>query len=164
MALTLITWVNAREVKILRVVLVHSQHHTPYFDVSIPPEAINLIRENIEWALPNDIIGKIQLQYQHVTAKQVTTVWTKFAQGSWKRNPRDQMDSARQLLQEFSEEVDVFEVDEAKGVDQLSWGMKTIATRIGSGLVEVGLDATCECLPISKCLFAYESGEDNTNS
>ena len=92
----------------------------PYFDVSIPPKAIDLIHKSIEWALPNNIIGKIQSQYQHVTAKQITTVWTKFAQGSWKQNPQDQMDSARQLLQEFSEEVDVFKVDVEKGIDQLS--------------------------------------------
>jgi len=140
----LITCTNTEGIESLRVILLHSQHHTPYFDVSIPPEAIDIIRDNIDWALPNDIVGKVQSQFQHVTAKQITTIWTKFAQGSWKRNPKDQMDSARQLLQEFSEEVDLFEVDEEKGVDQLAWGMRTIAKKIGSGLIEVGLDATCK--------------------
>jgi len=144
----LITCTSDREAQILRITLSHSQNHTPYFDVSIPPEAVNIIRDNVDWALPNDIAGKIQSQYPRVTEKQITTVWTKFAQSSWKRNPKDQMDSARQLLKEFCEEVDVFEVDEEKGVDQLAWGMRTIAAKIGTGLVEVGLDATCKLLPM----------------
>ena len=62
------------------------------------------------------------------------------------------MDSARQLLQEFGEEVDVFEVDEEKGVDQLAWGMRTIAMKIGTSLIEVGLDATCKLLLICSLL------------
>ena len=64
------------------------------------------------------------------------------------------MESARQLLKEFSERVDVFEVDEEKGVDQLAWGMRTIAEKIGTGLVEVGLDATCKLLPMCSLLSA----------
>jgi len=144
----LITCMSDREAQTLRITLSHSQNHTPYFDVSIPPKAVDIIRDNIDWALPNDITGKIQSQHPHVTEKQITTVWTRFAQSSWKQNPKDQMDSARQLLKEFSEEVDVFEVDEEKGVDQLAWGMRKIATKIGTSLVEVGLDATCKSLPM----------------
>ena len=78
----LITCTSNEAAQTLRIILSHSQNHTPYFDVSIPPEAINIIRDNIDWALPNDIIGKIQSQYSHVTEKQITTVWTKFAQSS----------------------------------------------------------------------------------
>ena len=148
----LITCTSNEAAQTLRIILSHSQNHTPYFDVSIPPEAVDIIRDNIDWALPNDIIGKIQSRYSHVTEKQITTVWTKFAQSSWKRNPKDQMDSARQLLQEFGEEVDVFEVDEEKGVDQLAWGMRTIAMKIGTSLIEVGLDATCKLLLICSLL------------
>ena len=144
----LITCTSDGEAQTLRITLSHSQNHTPYFDVSIPPEAVDIIRDNIDWALPNDITGKIQSQYPHVTKKQITTVWTKFAQSSWKRNPKDQMDSAWQLLKEFSEEVDVFEVDGEKGVDQLVWGMRMIAAKIGTSLVEVGLGATCKLLPM----------------
>ena len=80
----LITCTSNEAAQTLRIILSHSQNHTPYFDVSIPPKAIDIIRDNIDWALPNDIIGKIQLRYSHVTEKQITTVWTKFAQSSWK--------------------------------------------------------------------------------
>ena len=133
----LITCGRIEEVKTLCIVLSHSQNHTPYFDVSIPSEAIDLIRDNIDWALPNDIIGKVQLHYQHVTAKQITTVWTKFAQNSWKRNPKDQMDSARQLLREFSEEVDILEVDEE------TLGAKGYLT---SGYIEITLRFFKQCV------------------
>lgn len=110
---------TSEDIQILHVNLSHSQSHTPYFDVSVPPGAIDIICNNINWALPNDVVGKVQLLYLQVTAKQITTVWTKFAQNSWKQNPKDQMDSAQQLLQEFSEDVDMFEVDKEKGIDQL---------------------------------------------
>jgi len=124
---------TTEEVQTLHVILSHTQNHTPYFDVSIPPKAIDIIHDNIDWALPNDLIGKIQLLHPQVTAKQITTVWTKFTQNSWKWNPKDQMDLAWQLLHEFNEEVDIFELEEEKGVDQLVWGMRTITNTGGRG-------------------------------
>jgi len=73
-----ITCTSDGEAQALRITLSHSQNHTPYFDVSFPPEAVDIIRDNISWALPN-IIGKVQSQYPRVTGEQVTDVWAKFA-------------------------------------------------------------------------------------
>jgi len=57
----LITCNNTEDAQIVRIVLAHSQHHTLYFDVSIPPKAVDIIRDNIDWALPNDVVWKVQL-------------------------------------------------------------------------------------------------------
>jgi len=74
----LITCTSDGESQTLRVILSHSQSHAPYSDISIPPEAIDIIRDNIAWALPN-IIEKVQSQYPRVTKKQITNVWAKVA-------------------------------------------------------------------------------------
>jgi len=51
--------------------LEHHMKHTPYYDVSLPPEATALIREDLEWTCPNEVGKKVQMAYPSVTAKQI---------------------------------------------------------------------------------------------
>ena len=104
-----------------------------------------MVRRDIDWALPNDLTRKIQQDYPAVTSKQIMTIWTKLAQELWKRKPGNQMESASILLKESDDVTDLFVLEVEEGVDQLAWGMKKIAHLLGVGIVEVGIDATCEC-------------------
>jgi hypothetical protein len=122
----------------------HLIRHPPYFDVSIPKEVVEMVRRDIDWALPNDLTRKIQQDYPAVTNKQIMTIWTKLAQELWKRKPENQMESATILLKESDDVMDLFVLEIEEGVDQLAWGMKKIAHLLGAGIVEVGIDATCE--------------------
>ena len=103
-----------------------------------------MVRNDIDWVLPNDITRKIQKDYPAVTAKQIMMIWTKLAQELWKRKPENQMESAAMLLKESNNITDLFLIEVEEGVDQLAWGMKKIAHLLGTGIVEVGIDATCE--------------------
>lgn len=78
------------------------------------------------------------------------TIWTKLAQELWKRKPENQMESATILLKESDDVTDLFALEVEDGVDQLVWGMKKISHLLGAGIIEVGIDATCECggLPV----------------
>ena len=118
--------------------------HTPYFDVSVPKEVVEMIRRNIDWALPNDLTRKIRNDYPAVTPKQIMTIWAKLAQELWKRKPENQMESAAILLKESNDITDLFVLEVEEGVDQLAWGMKKIAHLLGTGIIEVGIDATCK--------------------
>ena len=62
----------------------------------------------------------------------------------WKRD-QYQLTSAEILLNEYSADVDVFEIPVAEGVEQLCWGIKKVASRLMGRVVEVAIDATCEC-------------------
>jgi hypothetical protein len=61
----------------------------------------------------------------------------------WKR-AKDQMESAKILLEEFFDEIDIFNIKVADGVQQICWGMKRIANRLKGKVLEIGIDATCQ--------------------
>jgi hypothetical protein len=65
------------------------------------------------------------------------------SEGLWKRD-RTQLPSAKMLLEEFGEDVEVFDIDIPEGVEQLAWGMKKIAEPLREKVVEIGIDATCK--------------------
>lgn len=117
--------------------------HDPYYDVAMPPEAADIVRENLEWTTPVSIIPKVQAAYPQVTGKQVHRAWTEMSEVLWKRD-RMQLLSAKMLLEEFDDDVDVFEIEVAEGVQQLCWGMKRILAKLKGEIVEIGIDATCK--------------------
>ena len=51
----------------------HHERHEEYFDVSMPPGASDIIRENIAWNTPVAIILKVQAVYPQVMGKQIHT-------------------------------------------------------------------------------------------
>ena len=91
------------------------------------------------------ITPKVQAAYPQVMARQVHTAWTQMSEVLWKRD-KLQLPSAKLLLEEFGDEVDVFDIKPAEGVEQLAWGMKRILEKLRGKVVEIGIDATCEYL------------------
>jgi len=129
----------------------HEDDHVPYFDVEMPSGASDIIRDNLEWSTPASLVTQIQALYPNVTAQQIRTTWTQMSETLWKRD-QYQLSSAETLLREYSDEVDIFDIPIADGVEQLCWGMKKVASRLKGMVVEIGIDATCAYKPIcSKC-------------
>ena len=83
--------------------------------------------------------------YPLVTRKQVHKVWADMSEVLWKRDHL-QLPSAKKLLQEFSDDVDVFEVNVTEGVEILCWGIKKTLARLKGKVVEIRIDATCKVL------------------
>jgi hypothetical protein len=131
--------------QIISVRMQHRRKHKPYYDVSMPPEALDFIRSNLEWSTPVSMVSKIQGLYPNVSAKQIHSAWTVMSETLWKRDDK-QLPSAKLLLEEFGADVDVFELESFEGVEQLCWGMPGIATPLTrKGVVkEVAFDATCK--------------------
>lgn len=129
--------------RVITVNLRHHDDHVPYFDVEMPSGASDIIREHLEWSTPASLVPQIQAAYPNVTAKQVHAAWTEMSETLWKRD-QYQLPSAEILLNEYSDDVDVFNIPVADGVEQLCWGMKKVASRLKGKVVEIGIDATCE--------------------
>ncbi|KIN93911.1 hypothetical protein M404DRAFT_17256 [Pisolithus tinctorius Marx 270] len=115
----------------------HTNAHTTYYDVTMPPEATQIIRDQLEWSTPSSLVPKIQTLYPHVTPAQVHSAWTKMSKVLWKKDT-NQLTSARTLLDECSNEVDIFDMETPHGVEQICWGMKKI-----SSMLEGKTWATC---------------------
>ena len=111
-------------------------------------EALEIIRTNLEWTTPVSMVGRIQGLFPNVTAKQIHAAWTQMSDVLW-RQDNDQLKSASLLLDELGDDVDVFEIEAVEGVKQVCWGMKKIAGRLKGKIVEIAIDATCQCfIPI----------------
>ncbi|KAL0945140.1 hypothetical protein HGRIS_004293 [Hohenbuehelia grisea] len=135
--------------------------HIPYYSVAMPPGALDMVRENLEWSTPSSIVAKIQMAYPNVTPKQIHSAWTVMSEALWKRD-RDQMESARQLLAELGDEAEVFDVAIAEGVEQLCWGMKKIGTTLQGKVAEIGMDATFNTNAKNLELYSVLAEYDNT--
>ena len=83
--------------------------------------------------------------YPLVTRKQVHKVWADMSEVLWKQDHL-QLPSAKKLLQEFSDDVDVFKVNVTEGVEILCWGIKKTLARLKGKVVEIRIDATCKVL------------------
>jgi hypothetical protein len=137
--------------KTLKVHIQHYEKHEAYYDVALPAMAAEIIRDNLEWNTPTSICPKVQALYPQVTGKQVHRAWSDMSEMLWKKDQL-QLPSARKLLLEFKNEVDVFEIPVAEGIEQLCWGMKKIASRLRGKVVEIGIDATCTWSDIAMLL------------
>ena len=123
--------------------LEHHMKHTPYYDVSLPPEAAALIRENIEYHSPSEIAKRILLTHPSVTANQVNAAWSTMSETLWKRD-NDQVASIKTLLDEYQDDVATLELPKMEGVEQVAWVMKKVVAPLRGKIVEIGIDATCE--------------------
>lgn len=122
----------------------HHVKHVLYVDVTMPPEALQMIEEQAEWSTPTAMASKIQSAYPQVTTKQIHAAWRELSQAYWRRDV-NQLLSAKKLLQEYGDEVDIFDLEGVpEGVEMLAWGMKHIAEKLRGKIIEVGTDATCE--------------------
>jgi len=94
------------------VQLKHAARHVGYVDVSMPPEALAMIRDNVEWLTPVVMVTKVQAAFPNVTAQQIHRAWTE--------------------MSEPFDDVDIFEPEDVpEGVEMLCWGMKKIAAPSG---------------------------------
>ena len=59
-----------------------------------------------------------------------------------------QLPSARKLLEEYSDNIDIFNLPEIDGIEQLAFGMKKIVENLHGEIVELGIDATCKFWPL----------------
>ncbi|KAF8524136.1 hypothetical protein BU17DRAFT_85239 [Hysterangium stoloniferum] len=163
---------------LITVQLEHHHQHINYVDVSMPLEALQMIRDNLEWLTPTAMVTKIQAAFHNVTRLQIHTAWSKMSEVFWHRD-KEQLLSARKLLREFGEEVDVFDIVEVPdGVEMLCWGMKKIIKPLDGKVVEIGVDATYNTnskhlelysvmgeydnagFPLSYCLLSTSSAVD----
>jgi hypothetical protein len=134
---------NGEDILTVTIWLKHDIKHTPYYDVSLPPEAAAIIREELEWTTPSEIAKKVQAAYPAVTANQVHKAWTTMSEILWKRDT-EQLPSATALLNEYGSEVDVLNIPSAEGVEQIAWVIKKIVELLRGKIVEIGIDATCQ--------------------
>ncbi|KAJ3529727.1 hypothetical protein NM688_g7813 [Phlebia brevispora] len=137
-----------------------SADHRPYLDVALPPEANEIIRRQIEWSKPNEILREVQAKFPQVSAAQVHNAWAKMSEVLWKRDS-EQLPSAKVLLEELKNDVDVFDIKAPEGVEQLCWGMKLIAEPLRGQTVEVGLDATYDTNSKHLELYSIMAEHDN---
>jgi len=128
--------------RVVTVKLHHHDDHILYYDVEMPSGALEMIHDNLEWSTPNSLVPKIQDAYPTVSAKQIHAAWSEMSETLWKRD-QYQLPSAKILLKEYSDDVDVFDIQVAEGVEQLCWGMKKILSQMKRKVVEIGIDATC---------------------
>ena len=143
--------------------LEHRKKHTPYYDVTLPPEAAAMIREDLEWTSPNDIVKKVQNAYPAVTASQVYKAWTTMSESLWKREA-EQLPSVKALLGEYKDDVDVLDVPVVNEVEQIAWAMKKIVGPLKGKIVEIGIDATCKSQLNFRSLPVDRYDLDNTNA
>ncbi|KAJ7456296.1 hypothetical protein B0H11DRAFT_2160964 [Mycena galericulata] len=127
--------------KTVRIRLNHHDSHVHYYDVTMPAAAVAIIRENLEWTMPNSMVGKVQEKFPQVMSGQIHRAWTEMSEMLWKRDSL-QLPSAQTLLEEYGDEVEVLDVHPAEGVEQLAWVMKKIAEPLRGKVVEIGLNAT----------------------
>ncbi|KAJ7218618.1 hypothetical protein GGX14DRAFT_533331 [Mycena pura] len=140
------------------VQLKHAQKHTSYTDVSMPQEAVDMIRENVEWLTPVAMVSKVQAVFPTVTAAQIHRAWMELSEIHWWCDDL-QLPSAAKLLEEHGEDVDIFKPENiSEGVEMLCWGMKRIAGPLKGKIIEIGVDATC--FPLSYLLLSTASSID----
>ena len=126
------------------VYLQHHIKHVLYFNVGMPPEALEMIQEDVEWSTPAAMAGKIQSKYPQVMTKQIHATWREISQTYWHHDGA-QLPSAKKLLAKYGDDIDIFKpVGIPDGVEILTWGMKWIAEPLRGNVVEIGIDATCE--------------------
>ena len=70
--------------------------------------------------------------------------WSEMSEVFWHRDKK-QLPSVRKLLEELSEEVDIFAIANVPdGEEMLCWGMKKIIGPLDGKIVEIGVNATCK--------------------
>jgi hypothetical protein len=136
---------DARQ-SILDITMDHQCQHIKYYDVSMPEDAVKYIIDHIQ--LPPGLLAtEVTKRWKHITRAQVYSAWTRNVQHLWKIE-EDPLHSGRKLLGQWSNEVDLFDLQLPDGVIALGWGIRSIANRIKHLVIEVALDATCACVPI----------------
>lgn len=131
------------ETCIVTVRLSHDVRHVHYYDVALPDGAAEIIRHSIEYSLPSQLVPEVQATYPNVSPKQVHRAWSTMSQIMWRR-AKNQLESAKKLMEEFGEDVKVLDVTVSEGVEILAISFPKINAALKDKVVEIGLDATCK--------------------
>jgi len=123
--------------------LEHHKRHTAYYDVSLPPEAAAMIREDLEWTCPSEMAKKVLSVFPTVSHPQVHKAWMTMSETLWKRDAI-QLPSVKALLLECKDDANLLDIPILEGVEQVAWVMRKIIGRLRGKIVEIGLDATCK--------------------
>lgn len=126
---------------LVHVTLKHERKHVGYYDVSMPPEAVDMIR-NFLSVSPTEIAAKVTSAHPHLVPKQVYRFWTKLSVELWQHDA-DPSKSIEILLDQHPD-TDLWHLVVPEGVTAVAWGMKAIAERIAGSVVEIAVDATCQ--------------------
>ncbi|KAG7085883.1 hypothetical protein E1B28_003417 [Marasmius oreades] len=149
-------------VKLVSLRIQHHEKHVPYYDVSMPEGASQIIRESVEWCTPSSLVAKIQASYPNVTSAQIYHAWAVMSEELWKKDPK-QVESAQKVLDEHRDVVDFFQVTTEPGVEQICWGLKLIAQRltVKNVIVEIAIDATFNTNAMHLELYCVMAEFDN---
>ncbi|KAI5989692.1 hypothetical protein EDD15DRAFT_2171139, partial [Pisolithus albus] len=136
----------------------HLEAHIPYYDITMPLDAIQIIRDGLEWSAPSALVPKICTLYPHLAVSQVRFAWMKMSEILWKKET-NQLTSARLLLAECHD-IDVLDVTTLDGIEQLCWGMTAIAHWLSGKVVEIAL----KLMKHGICRGSSNMSIDNTNA
>jgi len=128
----------------IRITLQHAIQHKTYEDISMPEAALGLIRDYV-FSPPSLITAELQKYWPSISSKQVHDAWSHLTADLWKLD-ENQITSARKLLEKLGDQVDTWDLDVPEGVVAIGWGMRGIAGKLKDRIVEIALDATCECI------------------
>ena len=123
--------------------LEHHKQHTPYYDVSLPPEAAAMICEDLEWMSPSEMARKVLGMFPTVSCQQVHKAWTTMSETLWKRDT-EQLSSVKGFLSECKDDANLLDIPILEGVEQVAWVMQKIFGHLHGKIVEITLDATCK--------------------
>lgn len=127
----------------MQVRLRHLDKHPCYTDVSMPAEVLEYIQANLEHFTPVEMAKKIRTDYPRISAAQIHKAWSESSKELWRRDD-DQLTSAKKLLEEYGDDVEVFETPGLpEGIVMLSWAMKKVLKELNGKVVEIVEDATC---------------------
>ncbi|KAJ7220474.1 hypothetical protein GGX14DRAFT_674827 [Mycena pura] len=87
------------------VQLKHAGKHISYEDVSMPPEALDMVRDNVQWLTPVAMVTKVQATFPSVTSAQIHRAWMEMSQPFWCFD-KDQLLSTKKLLEEHTDDSD----------------------------------------------------------
>ncbi|KAJ7148918.1 hypothetical protein C8R46DRAFT_964934, partial [Mycena filopes] len=68
----------------ITVKLKHCGKHVNYLDVSMPPAALAMIRDNVQWLTPVAMVNKVQAAFPVVTAAQIHRAWMEMSEPFWR--------------------------------------------------------------------------------
>ncbi|EGO20838.1 hypothetical protein SERLADRAFT_417908 [Serpula lacrymans var. lacrymans S7.9] len=134
--------------RVVTIRLKHEQRHKPYYDVTIPPKAIQIIRNNIEWSTPVSITPKVQALYPHITGKQVHRAWTEMGEVLWKKDPVQLISVYILLNNTNSKNLKLYSVlgEYDNAGFPLSYCVLSTASALDIGKRKVALTAWVKCL------------------
>ena len=52
----------------------------------MPPGAVDMIRENVEWLTPVAMVAKVQVAYPSITSAQIHAAWMQMSQIFWRHD------------------------------------------------------------------------------